>query len=98
MILGADATVSVLAADTPDLSAQLLGSGLIGLREGLETSIVVMILIAFLVKSERRDAIKWVWLGVAAALAMTLGVFFVIEYSAYTVSDLGAEAIAGIAS
>jgi high-affinity iron transporter len=90
--------VSVLAADAPDLSAQLLGSGLIGLREGLETSIVVMILVAFLVKSDRRDALKWVWLGVGAALAMTLGVFFVIQYSAYTVTDLGAEAIAGIAS
>ena len=97
MTTGADATLSVLA-DGPGLSAQLLGSGLIGLREGLETSIVVMILIAFLVKSDRRDAIRWVWLGVAAALAMTLGVFFVITYSAYTVTDLGAEAIAGVAS
>jgi high-affinity iron transporter len=98
MISGADAMVSVLAAEGPSLSSQLLGSGLIGLREGLETSIVVMILIAFLVKSDRRDALKWVWLGVAAALVMTLGVFFAVQYSAYTVTDLGAEAIAGIAS
>ncbi len=70
---------------------------LIGLREGLETSIVVSILIAFLVKSGRRDALKWVWLGVAGgAIAMTLGVFLTIQFSAYTVSGgLGAEAIAG---
>lgn len=82
----------------PDLSAQLLGSGLIGLREGLEAGIVVMVLVAFLVKMQRRDALKWVWTGVAAAVAMTIGVFLVIQYSAYTVSGLAAEAVAGIAS
>jgi len=96
MTAGADIT-SVTAA-APTLSSQLLGSGLIGLREGLEAGIVVMILVAFLVKSQRRDALKWVWLGVAAALAMTVGAFLMIQYSAYTVTDLGAEAIAGIAS
>jgi high-affinity iron transporter len=80
------------------VSSQLFGSGLIGLREGLETGIVVMILVAFLVKYGRRDALKWVWLGVAAAIVMTIGVFLTIQFSAYTVSGLGAEAIAGIAS
>lgn len=97
MTAGAGIAVTIHAA-APTLSSQLLGSALIGLREGLETGIVVMILIAFLVKSNRRDALKWVWLGVAAAVAMTVGVFLVIQYSAYTVTDLGAEAIAGIAS
>ncbi|MGI9161425.1 MAG: iron uptake transporter permease EfeU [Mycobacterium sp.] len=81
-----------------DVSAQLLGSALIGLREGLEASIVVMILVAFLVKSDRRDALKWVWLGVAGALAMTVGIFLGIRYGAYSIRDLTAEAIAGIAS
>jgi high-affinity iron transporter len=97
MSAGADLAVSVQAA-APTLYSQLLGSGLIGLREGLETGIVVMILAAFLVKSDRRDALKWMWLGVGAAVAMTIGVFLVIQYSAYTVTPLGAEAIAGIAS
>ncbi|MBS4727343.1 FTR1 family protein [Mycobacterium sp. SM1] len=86
-----------LAADS-NPSSQLLGSALIGLREGLEASIVVMILVAFLVKSGRRDALKWVWLGVAGALGMTLLVFLVIQLSAYTVTKLDAEAIGGIAS
>ena len=82
----------------PDISAQLLGSGLIGLREGLEAGIVVMVLIAFLVKMQRRDALKWVWLGVVAAVMMTVGVFLFIQYGAYNVTGLDAEAIAGAAS
>lgn len=87
-----------LIAAGPTVSAQLFGSGLIGLREGLEAGIVVMILVAFLVKSDRRDALKWVWLGVAAALTMTVGVFLAIQFGAYTIKDLAAEAVAGVAS
>jgi high-affinity iron transporter len=92
-----DMSVSVLAAGA-SVSSQLLGSGLIGLREGLETAIVVTILVAFLVKSDRRDALKWVWVGVAAAIAMTIAVFLIIQFGENTISGLAAEAIAGIAS
>jgi high-affinity iron transporter len=89
--------VSIHAAG-PNITSQLFGSGLIGVREGLEAAIVVTILVAFLVKAKRRDALKWVWLGVAAAIVMTVAVFLAIQFSAYTISGLGAEAIAGIAS
>jgi high-affinity iron transporter len=92
-----DMSVSVLAAGA-SVSSQLFGSGLIGLREGLEAAIVVTILVAFLVKSDRRDALKWVWLGVAAAIAMTIAVFLIIQFGENTISGLAAEAIAGIAS
>ncbi|WP_418003383.1 iron uptake transporter permease EfeU [Mycobacterium sp. PDNC021] len=87
-----------LVAAGPGVSSQLFGSLLIGLREGLETAIVVTILVAFLVKSDRRDALKWVWLGVAGAIAMTIGVFLTIQLSENTISGLAAEAIAGVAS
>ncbi|HEX7827005.1 MAG TPA: FTR1 family protein, partial [Mycobacterium sp.] len=92
-----DMSVSVVAAGA-SVSSQLFGSGLIGLREGLETAIVVTILVAFLVKSDRRDALKWVWLGVVAAVVMTIGVFLVIQFGENTISGLAAEAIAGVAS
>lgn len=89
---------STLVAAGPGISSQLFGSLLIGLREGLETAIVVTILIAFLVKSDRRDALKWVWLGVGGAIATTIGVFLSIQLSENTISGLAAEAIAGVAS
>lgn len=92
-----DISVSVVAA-APSVSTQLFGSLLIGLREGLEAAIVVSILVAFLVKSERRDALKWVWLGVGLAILMTVGVFLGIQFGESTISGLGAEAIAGVAS
>jgi high-affinity iron transporter len=97
MTAGTDFGVRFAAA-APNITSQLFGSGLIGVREGLEAAIVVTILVAFLVKAQRRDALKWVWLGVAAAVVMTIAVFLAIQLSAYTISGLGAEAIAGIAS
>lgn len=86
------------AGGAPSVFAQMFGSGLIGLREGLETGIVVMVLIAFAVKSGRRDALKWIWAGVAAAVAMVITIFLIIHLGTSTVTSLTAELIAGLAS
>jgi high-affinity iron transporter len=66
----------------------LFSSALIGLREGLEAALVVSILIAFLVKSDQRAALKWVWGGVAAALLICVGIGTAI---AYTIGELRFE-------
>jgi high-affinity iron transporter len=66
----------------------LFSSALIGLREGLEAALVVSILIAFLVRSDQRAALKWVWIGVAAALAICVAIGTVI---AYTIGELRFE-------
>ena len=42
----------------------MLATYLIGLREGLEATLVVSILIAFLVKAGRTDRLPQVWAGV----------------------------------
>ena len=90
--------ISLAASGAPSVITQMFGSGLIGVREGLETGIVVMILVAFAVKSGRREVLKWIWAGVAAALAMMIGTFLIIQFGTSTVSSLAAELIAGIAS
>ncbi|MET7768396.1 iron uptake transporter permease EfeU [Nocardia sp. NPDC005366] len=86
------------ASDAPSVAAQLFGSGLIGAREGLETGIVVMILVAFLVKSGDRGSLKWVAAGVAAAVAMVAAIFVGVRFGTSTVTGVAAELISGIAS
>lgn len=49
----------------------MISNFLIGLREGLEAALVVSILITYLVRTERRSNIKFVWFGVAAAIALS---------------------------
>ncbi|MGW9192941.1 iron uptake transporter permease EfeU [Micromonospora chersina] len=54
---------------------------LIGLREGLEATLVVSILVAFLVKSQRRDRLPQVWAGVGLAVALSVVFGWLIEYT-----------------
>jgi len=62
----------------------VLATYLIGLREGLEATLVVSILIAFLVKSERRDRLKLVWAGVVAAVVISVIFGWLLSYTETT--------------
>jgi high-affinity iron transporter len=54
---------------------------LIGLREGLEATLVVSILIAFLVKSERKDRLIQVWAGVGLAVMLSVVFGWLLTYT-----------------
>src|SRR3954452_15623983 len=62
-----------------------LASYLIGLREVLEMFLVVSILVAYLVKTGRRQHLLPVWGGVAAAVAVSLGFGWLLTYLSSTV-------------
>ena len=71
----------------------MLPSFVIGLREGLEAALIVGIVAAFLVRQGRRDAVRQVWLGVAAAVALCLGLGLVLDLLERSLPQRGQEAL-----
>jgi high-affinity iron transporter len=59
----------------------MLATYLIGLREGLEATLVVSILVAFLVKSQRKDRLKQVSAGVGLAVAVSVFFGWLLSYT-----------------
>jgi len=51
----------------------------IALREGVEASLIIGIVAAFLVKEGRRDALGQMWLGVGIAIALCMGVAVILR-------------------
>ncbi len=51
----------------------------ITLREGVEASLIIGIIAAFLVKEGRRDAMRQMWLGIGVAVALCIGVAVLLE-------------------
>ncbi|MER5954790.1 iron uptake transporter permease EfeU [Streptomyces sp. NPDC001893] len=73
----------------------MFGNYLIGLREGLEASLVVCILIAYLVKTDRRDALRPIWIGIAIAVAVALGFGFALTFGSQELTFEAQEALGG---
>jgi high-affinity iron transporter len=51
----------------------------ITLREGVEAALIVGIIAAFLVREGRRDALRQMWIGIAVAVALCIGVAVILE-------------------
>ncbi|HEU0101636.1 MAG TPA: iron uptake transporter permease EfeU [Mycobacteriales bacterium] len=76
----------------------MLAIFLIGLREGLEAALVVSILIAYLVRTGRRDALPHIWLGVGLAVLLSLAFGTVLEKTSAELTFQQQELLGGTLS
>lgn len=76
----------------------MLANFLIGLREGLEASLIVAILAAYLVTLGERTALRKLWIGVLAATLLAFGFGAFLHFTSQALSFESQETFGGVMS
>jgi len=76
----------------------MLSTFIIALREGLEAALIVGILVAYIVRTDRRHLLKALWGGVNVAIAASLALGGILSFTSAELSTRGEELFAGLTS
>ena len=76
----------------------MLSTFIIALREGLEASLIVGILVAYILKSDRKNLLLPLWSGVAGAIAGSIGLGFILSRTSAELGDRAEKLFVGTTS
>ncbi len=76
----------------------MLSTFIIALREGLEAALIVSILYAYLAKTHRTHLYKALWVGVAMAVSLSLGLGALLTFTSHEFSARTEPIFAGLTS
>ena len=76
----------------------MLSTFIIALREGLEAALIVGILVAYILKSDRRQLLLPLWSGVGAAIVGSIGIGFILSKTSEELTERAEEIFVGTTS